>query len=782
MDVRNSFLFSFLRHIFGAIIFVAIGGCGGGGDEEYDSGSGATPSLPTYSKVSGVVSAPNAALAFKVEPSAFKRLAEFFTSSAHADLASTSSVPDGTLIELLRIDDDGNVVRVLDSTTTLHGKYNFDLSGVHLASDLIVRAMNESTGVQLRAFVTDESVDIDPVSEVVVRWVVDGSYGLEEYRLENFTINELRRIVAAIALAARIDAIVDLYDIETAVTSLQNELPHELKDALLFGAFGSGEREFGPGDIGNYFPTDQGITWTYDGTTLKNDGVDENFTRTVTALGPTNTFRDGTPTFQVTDSRRADSSEYSLDKYYSQVHVTESYWDREWNQRVMFSYIIAPLPPVIGQSVIQYRDGIIDHYDIDGDGQSDRAIANSNITPIEFQTISVPAGTFPNTIRLQTNAVLQFTLSSTGQPATMTTRSDEWYAPGIGLVKKKTRLEKNLAASTTSEVSTEQLNSITGLEVPIPGLMKVISVPTNYAVYDKNKAKIFASVSGDRNPRGDSILIINSGSGQIEAWMPAGADPGRMKISQDGSKLYVLMEDETRIGVYDLATRILELEIALGMDSRGVQLRVADIEVSPDNAATIAVAMYSRGWSPSFRRVAIFDRGVQRPAVFDDTFYGPFAGPEIIEFADSGETIYGFDREDFFTLRVDQNGVHLSGTPQELREVYSRDFKFDAGLIYGTSGDVIDPATGTRSRSFRVSNRGLVEPDSKAKRVYFVDRYDETLKAYDINSFRKMGSFALPEPEYDDTNTPHSLIRVGSDQIMVGTDDTLYLINTSLIN
>jgi len=66
--------------------------------------------------------------------------------------------------------------------------------------------------------------------------------------------------------------------------------------------------------------------------------------------------------------------------------------------------------------------------DLDGDGRNETIAINSIVTVVGFETVVVPAGTFNNCVRLQTNITETLTLSRNGSKTTVTGVSTEWYA------------------------------------------------------------------------------------------------------------------------------------------------------------------------------------------------------------------------------------------------------------------------------------------------------------------------------------------------------------------
>ena len=73
--------------------------------------------------------------------------------------------------------------------------------------------------------------------------------------------------------------------------------------------------------------------------------------------------------------------------------------------------------------------------DLDGDGVNERVDAHADVTVGALETISVPAGTFGNVLRLNGNMAMTITMSSSGDVVVTNDRLTSWFAPHIGLIK-----------------------------------------------------------------------------------------------------------------------------------------------------------------------------------------------------------------------------------------------------------------------------------------------------------------------------------------------------------
>ena len=200
------------------------GGGAGGGSGGAGGGGGIVPAPTTGVVVGGAVQAPNGQVALFDQPSVWDQLASAVWPDALAGVSGLSPVPDGAQVQLVRINQAGDTIATLAATTVTAGRYSFNLTnlGISIANDLAVRAINLATGVQMRAFVTGTTVNIDPVSEATVRLVIDQVALNLGKTLHQFTATELRDIRTAVNLLTTVKQATAGLNLEITVASIQN--------------------------------------------------------------------------------------------------------------------------------------------------------------------------------------------------------------------------------------------------------------------------------------------------------------------------------------------------------------------------------------------------------------------------------------------------------------------------------------------------------------------------------------------------------------------------------
>jgi hypothetical protein len=168
-------------------------GCGG------DSGVGVTqspPAPPPAPRVSGTVKAPNRDIA--ALPSLLERFANLAVSKAMALSGSFLGVGRNVTVRLIHRRADGAAQLVATAFTDDQGFYELSLA-VNTTEDTCRYILEAGSG-PMRAFVTStkKAVDIDPITEAVVRLVLSASSG---GRLCDYTIEDLLAIDAAVRAA-----------------------------------------------------------------------------------------------------------------------------------------------------------------------------------------------------------------------------------------------------------------------------------------------------------------------------------------------------------------------------------------------------------------------------------------------------------------------------------------------------------------------------------------------------------------------------------------------------
>ncbi len=725
-----------------SVMSLTLTACGGGGD----GGTGESPPPTAQTTVSGTVQAPNGQVAFH-QPG----LWDVFESSAFASLFGLTPVPNGTPVQLGQIDRNGDFIAMAASASVSAGRYSFNLTNLGLAysSNLVVSVSNPTSGVRMRAFVTREAVNLDPISESAVQLVVDRTARKPSSDLGHFTAQELNDLSHAIdALTAANQTAIGT-EINSTVTAIKNEAANDPRiAAFMVAADLPGQTTEGPGDIGNFIPLDRPMSWIYQGTEQITGQTSVSYSNAATIAGTATV--NGVLTTVLSQTNPLNLGR-PIDSYYIEDgRGLTFHGDNDTSDVItpqLVPYLIERFPFGTGSSFEEInRKGLAFGEDLDGDGKNEKIDILSIVTVLGFERVSVPAGLFQNCAKVEATRRLTAIASSNGATVSLLVNQTTWYAPGVGPVKRVLKVE--------NVTVTEELTSFTQINATI------INLATNDLIFDPGTQRIYTSVPGSPG----SITPIDPVTGTLGPVISVGNEPVKLAISDNRQFLYVGLDGEASVQRIDLATQTARLKFSLGSDPSIGPFFVEDMEVLPGSPQSIAVSRKYNNVSPRHAGVAVYDNGVQRLA----TTLG-HTGSNVIEFSALSSRLYGYNQETtefgYRRMTVDASGVTVldvfDSFMGDLISGFGVDIKFDGGRIYTTSGRVIDPETRTVVGTFSGATSLSVRPDVVLGRVFFlIPTGGPTVKvtAYDLNTRQLLGTEEIPGI----SGSPSNLIRWGS--------------------
>ena len=198
-------------------------------------------------QVSGNVIAPvNSIAGLQRETPAYLVVLDFILPSAWSALTGLTPVANAT-IELVRIDDDGNPVGNALRTTTSNsnGAYTLELpADVDPSGNLVVQVKNSLDQPVLQAMVIGETVNIDPVSQIVLDTLVDEAGVI----LANLNIDNVQALLNQLtAINLDFSSALTLADAHAIVENsaevsqvLNDKVAAVANTALIIGAWGDG--------------------------------------------------------------------------------------------------------------------------------------------------------------------------------------------------------------------------------------------------------------------------------------------------------------------------------------------------------------------------------------------------------------------------------------------------------------------------------------------------------------------------------------------------------------
>ena len=297
------------------------------------------------------------------------------------------------------------------------------------------------------------------------------------------------------------------------------------------------------------------------------------------------------------------------------------------------------------------------------------------------------------------------------------------------------------------------------------------SLATNDLVYDPLDGMIYASVPGTAGDLGNTLTEINPATGRVVASFFVGSEPTKLAVSDDGQYIYVGLNGSASVARFNVPNHYVDLSFSLGTGSFGPMF-AEDIQVAPGNPHEVAISREFMGVSPRHAGVAIYVDGVQLPVTTPG-----FQGSNSIAFGATADRLYGYNNETtefgFRRMNVDPNsGVTIQDVTGGLISGFNVTIKYDAGLIYSTNGQVINPEPDSGPPQVVGSYAGVgfasaVLPDSATGRTYFVS--GNRLLVYDQSTFDLIESFTLPEGG-------GSLIRWGDNKLAYRSGSQVYFL------
>jgi hypothetical protein len=269
------------------------------------------------------------------------------------------------------------------------------------------------------------------------------------------------------------------------------------------------------------------------------------------------------------------------------------------------------------------------------------------------------------------------------------------------------------AQLTASEVSKPQI-ALLSVSNPSPGgisttidfdvtysaTIRILDLPANDLVWDPYAQKIYASLPSSYGSNGNTIAVINPTKGTVDGYFYAGSEPNRLALSADASYLYAGLNGSGSVQRLSLPGFTPDIDVSLGTSQYGGVYTAGDLKVSPADPHTFAVTLGTSGCCGG-GPLEFFKDSNQLP--------NSISNPEIayLQFANAS-TLYGYDSGILSEIAVSGNGGTLTTQFNSLLTGYG-EIEYDAGLVYGNAGQVLNPATGDLVGTYDVGdNNGSI--------------------------------------------------------------------------
>jgi hypothetical protein len=195
----------------------------------------------------------------------------------------------------------------------------------------------------------------------------------------------------------------------------------------------------------DYFPDAIGNRWQYRGQISEGplQTIDNKFFGNVSSVTGTKTLNGGMTVMVFHDTNPGNHG--PSDSLYRRDAAGIVYYGSEPGtplERQLVPYQIVRFPMKISSSFKQFDRTDIDFgNDLDGDGTNERADVRGQATVIGRESINVPAGSYPDAVKVEAKMTLRIHLSSAKRSVVGTDVMTAWFVKGIGLVKYLERQE-----------------------------------------------------------------------------------------------------------------------------------------------------------------------------------------------------------------------------------------------------------------------------------------------------------------------------------------------------
>jgi hypothetical protein len=215
----------------------------------------------------------------------------------------------------------------------------------------------------------------------------------------------------------------------------------------------------------DYFPDTQGMQWRYRGEVMEGplQTIGRNGFVNVSTVKGTDKIKGVTvKVFHDTNPGNHGPS----DSYYRKDPAGIVYYGSDPGtslEKQLIPYQIVRFPIEIPSSFQQFnREGLDFGSDIDGDEQNEKADMEAVVTVMSKESVTVPAGTYPDAVRVEARMTMRITLSGNRRSAMGTDVMTAWFAKGVGLIKYVERQELPPLQSDRGMVTeiTEELESM----------------------------------------------------------------------------------------------------------------------------------------------------------------------------------------------------------------------------------------------------------------------------------------------------------------------------------
>ena len=293
---------------------------------------------------------------------------------------------------------------------------------------------------KVRFFLSDDST-LEEANDILLKEIKVGPLNAEKSRIISL------QITLPLGTSASDKFVIGLVDADSSVPETEEANNVNPSDIIPSGT--------------EFFPFTLGDTWVFQGTLSGNiDPVGSYGTYVNTRTVTGSKVIDEVATTVFTESNPANVG-MAIDEYLVKDAQGITYWGSSGetglfpSQMVPFQRVYFPLQ--LKSSIKESFKGIDLGRDLDGDWVNEAADVTGTVTVAAFEEVSVPAGTFPNSLRIETKGTLRVTLSGYHRKIMLNVIQTEWFAYGVGPVKRTIKVTSQVAGQKFWEEMIEEL-------------------------------------------------------------------------------------------------------------------------------------------------------------------------------------------------------------------------------------------------------------------------------------------------------------------------------------
>lgn len=238
-----------------------------------------------------------------------------------------------------------------------------------------------------------------------------------------------------------------------------------------------------------------------------------------------------------------------------------------------------------------------------------------------------------------------------------------------------------------------------------------------------------------------------------------------LEISDDGSRAYTLLEENTRLQRCHLVTGTTDLDISFHPDPDTPPVTIRDLAVLPGTSQSFAVVRES----PTGADLVIYDQDSPRPSSLPDIH---FVQPTDQEALLGVAVVPPWERRTLVRIQWNSEGPYLTGEPI-LTSVPLVDFKADDLYIYFPTESIFNPKNQERIGHFFFGNAFV--PDVETARFFY--QSNRKISARNLPDLTEETSWTFPFY----LNSTRHLVRWGADGFAFTDADNLYLLRSDLV-